>query len=66
MCQFRGKTISDMERHILDTHVSKNKNNRYACDQCPFEVGTKNDLWGHYISQHKLDKDQTPDNCGNE
>ena len=53
MCNFVGKSITFMEKHILDCHVKANSNNLFACDECGQEFASKNLLWNHFTSCHK-------------
>ena len=59
MCDFAGTTIILMEKHILDNHVNKNRNDKYSCDECTSEFDTKDHLWDHFQSEHKRENPRT-------
>ena len=66
MCQFKGTSQVAIERHILESHVKKNKNGKFSCDECGIEVMSKEALWEHFQNQHKEEEETSTIACNNE
>ena len=51
-CEFKGNTTRIMEEHILEKHITQDKNNMYSCDECPFQCKKKETFWKHFKDNH--------------
>ena len=56
MCQFKGTSQIEIERHILESHVKENRNGKFSCDECGIEVESKEALWEHFQNQHRVEE----------
>ena len=58
MCDFTGNDEVLMEDHILDKHISPEKDNMYHCEDCKFHCKNKDEFGRHFKSTHSSAKNQ--------
>ena len=58
MCAFTGNDEVLMEDHILDKHITPEKDNMYHCDDCKFQCENKDEFGRHFKSTHSSTRKQ--------